>query len=222
MRLALFDVDGTLIAGESGERQFIRYLIRRGRLGPRQVLAQLWFILRYAPVFGADVLKKNKAYLTGILESDVDGYAEEFVRTRLLTRLFAPCRARLLAHQAAGDRVALLTGTPDFLAAPLAAHLGIAEYFATRCATRSGRFRSRPPLVHPFGSEKLDIALAVASQSGVDLADMLVYADSADDLPLMHAAGTAVAVLPDARLREVAEAEGWEVLDEYTRVDTVA
>lgn len=218
MRLVLFDVDGTLIAGESGERQFIRYLVRRGRLGPRQAAAQLYFLARYWPVFGRHVLKKNKAYLTGIKESDVERHAEEFVRTRLLRRLFAPSRERLRRHQAAGDTVALLTGTPGFIAAPLAACLGIEHHFATRCVTVRGRFRARPPLMHPFADEKLAIARTVAEKFGVDLGDTVAYADSIDDIPLLRAVGDAVAVLPDDGLREAAEAYGWEVLDEHARV----
>jgi len=59
MTLAIFDIDGTLIEG-STERRFWRYLAKRGHQGPRQILAYLWFLVRFLPAYGAHTPKKNK------------------------------------------------------------------------------------------------------------------------------------------------------------------
>ena len=75
MKLAIFDIDGTLVEG-STERRFWRYLLKRGHQGPRQVVAYLLFWLRYLPVFGRLTAKKNKAYL----------YKLETARVRALRR----------------------------------------------------------------------------------------------------------------------------------------
>src|SRR6185503_10956454 len=82
MKLAIFDIDGTLVRGSS-ERLFWRYLLMHGRQGPRQILAYLLFLVRYLPTCGIVTVKKNKAYLCGLRADDVAGLARDFVQTRL-------------------------------------------------------------------------------------------------------------------------------------------
>jgi len=71
MRLAVFDIDGTLVRGSS-ERAFGRYLARRGLLGPRQIAAFLALGLRTLPSAGRHTLKKNKGYLAGPAIAEID------------------------------------------------------------------------------------------------------------------------------------------------------
>ena len=91
MRLALFDVDGTLVRGSS-ERLFWRYLAARGRQGPRQIGAYLLFLVRYLPTGGVYTLKKNKAYLCGLERVDVGALEPAEVRLVLLQRVDAARR----------------------------------------------------------------------------------------------------------------------------------
>lgn len=212
MTVALVDVDGTLVDGPSCERRFIVDLFRKNLFGPRQWVAAAWFPLRWAPRFERHVFKKNKAYLVGLHVERVDAAAEAFVRAAVLPRLRPSMVARIAMHRARGDGIALLTGTPDFLARPIAASIGIAHWSATRCAVADGRFTDEPPLDHPFGGDKTEFARALCRRLGARLEDAVAYADSAHDLPLLRAAGRAVAVAPDARLRAAAEREGWEIL----------
>jgi HAD superfamily hydrolase (TIGR01490 family) len=213
MAVVLVDVDGTLVDGPSCERRFIGELFRRGILGTRQCTAAAWFVARWTPRYGRHTLKKNKAYLAGLDIERVAAAAEAFARSAIAPKLRPSVLSRIAMHRARGDAVALLTGTPDFLARPLAAALGVAHWSATRCATADGRFTAAPPAVHPFDRDKLALAQVLCESLGSRLEDAIAYADSAHDLPLLHAAGRAVAVAPDARLRAVAEREGWEVLD---------
>jgi len=209
----LVDVDGTLVDGPSCERRFIGELFRRGILGPRQCAAAAWFVVRWAPHHGRYVLKKNKAYLEGLDVGRVTAAAEVFARSAIVPKLRPSVLSRIAMHRVRGDAVALLTGTPDFLARPLAAAIGVAHWSATHCAAANGRFTAAPPIAHPFDRDKLILARALCESLGGRLEDAVTYADSAHDLPLLRAAGRAVAVAPDAQLRAVAEREGWEVLD---------
>lgn len=213
MRGVLVDVDGTLLRGASSERLFIGHLLRTGRLGSRQVAAAMLFGLRYWPEYGRQTRKKNKAYLAGLLVSEVQQAAEAFVRDRLLPQMREALVERLLGHRRAGDRVALLTGTPDFIAHPLGQAVGAVAVRATRCATRDGVFLSAPPLEHPFGEGKLRSAVTVCAELGVPLSSCVAYADSVYDVPLLERVGQPVAVHPDDRLRQAATRRGWEVLD---------
>ena len=212
--VAWVDVDGTLLAGRrSSEAGFMLHLLRRGCLGPRQGAAALGFLLRHLPAYGRHVGKKDKAYLTGLEVERVQALAAAYAERELAPRLRPALLARLALHRAAGTAVLLLTGTPDFLAEPLARRVGAEGCIATRCAARDGRFLARPPLRHPFGEEKLRLAEAWCRARGLDLARCAAYGDSRYDLPLLEAVGEPVAVAPDPVLAREARRRGWTVLD---------
>jgi HAD superfamily phosphoserine phosphatase-like hydrolase len=210
---ALVDVDGTVLEGPSSERLFVSYLLRTRQLGPRQLAAAMAFYALWWPWYGRQVSKKNKAYLAGLPVSEVEKTAAEFVQRHLMSRLRPSMLARIASHRQAKQPVAFLTGTPDFIARPLAAELGVVELSATRCAQSNEVFMGCPPTVHPFGEEKLPAARALCAALGVHLEECVAYADSFFDLPLLERVGLPVAVQPDRRLRLQAVRRNWEILD---------
>lgn len=209
----LFDVDGTLVRGASTERAFFIYLLRRALIGPRQLLAWVAFCALYAAHFGRGVLKANKAWLAGLPCNAIAALAARFVREEIPARLDPRACARLRAHLREGDRVWLLTGTPDFIAAPLAAMLGAHGYRAAVCARRAGRFTAAPPLQHPYAARKLSIARELCALERIDLDRTVAYADSATDIALLSAVGHPVAVNARRRVRAQARRKGWEILE---------
>ena len=213
MALVLMDVDGTLLPNPSSETRFIYYLATHAKLGPVQIAAALGFYAVYWRRFGAHVGRKNKAYLANLQRADVSALGERFVRERLVPQLRPAVTERLRGHQRAGDRIALLTGAPDFLAAPLARALGVSSWYATECACRGQRFHWRPPVQHPLGPEKLAAAQWLCAQENVSLREVTAYADSIHDLELLEQVAHAVAVHPDRALRRIARERGWERLD---------
>ena len=213
MRLAIFDLDGTLVRGSS-ERLFWRYLVARGRQGPRQIGAYLLFLVRYLPTGGIHTLKKNKAYLCGLERADVDAVAEKFVATRLVPRLRDAVVQRLRQHALRGDAVVLLTGTIEPIAQALARRLGIRYVCATLCSERGGHYLAQPPETHPFGAAKLSLSRQLAAQIGCELKTATAYGDSHHDLFLLEAVSDPVAVSPDARLSRVALERDWEIIRE--------
>jgi HAD superfamily hydrolase (TIGR01490 family) len=211
MKLAIFDIDGTLVRGSS-ERLFWRYLAARGRQGPRQILAYLVFLVRYLPTGGIHTIRKDKAYLCGLASADVAELAAEFVATRLVRRLYEPAVQRLKQHARRGDTVVLLSGTLDPIARALADRLGVRHVCATVCSERNGHYLAQPPETHPFGAAKLTLARQLAAQTGAELKHASAYGDSHHDLFLLEAVREAVAVSPDMRLLDVALAYDWEII----------
>lgn len=212
MALVLFDLDGTLVDKPSVERRFIARLIKDGRLGLPQLGAALWFAASQAPRYGRHAWKKDKAYLTGLPVDAVEAWAAEFVQEHIARHVRPALRARLELHRRADDTLALLTGTPDFLARPIAALLGIEHCCAAVCASREGRFTRDPPPVHPFAEAKLELARALCNRLGFSLHQCVAYADSAHDLPLLREVGRPVAVYPERPLGLAAHQLGWEIL----------
>ncbi len=212
MKLAVFDIDGTLVTGPSTEKRFALHLARNGRIGPRQAFAFLAFLPRELRHYGWHVLKKDKAYLAGLREQDVCDLAAAWVGPALERAWFAPCIARLRRHQEAGDVVVLLSGTPQFIAAAIGSALGVDRSIGSSCAMREGRFRSSAPVSHPFAEHKVAVVRELARSHGVDAADVVAYGDSIHDLPLFMSVGQAIAVRPDDALAGVAQSAGWETI----------
>jgi len=211
-RLAIFDIDGTLIPGASTEVRFVRYLRRQHVLGARQIAAYAWFCVRYGLQYGSDLKLKNKAYLSGLKKTQVEQLATAFVRDELLPILYQPVLERLRAHQAAADVVALLSGTPQFLATALAEGLTADCGYGALCALRSGIFRAAPMTRHPYGATKVTAARELAQQTGLALTQAVAYGDSVHDGHLFRVVSEAVAVQPDRGLDAMATDEGWEIL----------
>jgi HAD superfamily hydrolase (TIGR01490 family) len=211
MKLAIFDIDGTLLRG-STERRFFWHLATHGRLGPRQLAAFVWFLARYWRQFGVDTLRKNKAYLTGLESTDVRGLAATFVSEKVVPSLREPVVERLRQHQRLGDTVVLLSGTVAPIARALADALGVAHVCATVGRERDGRYLAQPPESHPFDATKLALAERLAAELGGDLHQASAYGDSRHDLQLLERVGTPVAVSPDAGLLAAAVDRGWEII----------
>jgi HAD superfamily hydrolase (TIGR01490 family) len=212
LALAVFDIDGTLVAGPSTEKRLFFLLFRQGHLKPWQILSFLRFGATHATEFGRHVWKKNKAYLAGLTCDDVEALVSTWVRRSAPDWWFGPCLQRLRRHQAAGDTVVLLSGTPQFLADALAREIGVARAIGTLCATAAGRYLAEPPARHPFGPSKPELVDALCADLHVAPTDLFAYGDSVHDLPLLRRAGHPVAVRPDRVLRAAAEAGGWETL----------
>lgn len=218
MKLAIFDIDGTLVRG-STERRFWRYLLRRGRQGPRQLIAYALFWLRYLPTGGIHTSKKNKAYLSGLSVDEIESLAEQFVNEELPPFFYEPAVQRLKQHLVRGDHVVLLSGTLDCLAQALARRLGAQQVAATLCAQRNGVFLAQPPETHPFDAAKLTLARQITENRKTSLRKVVAYGDSAHDLFLMAAVGEAVAVEPDDVLFGVASEMGWEIMTSARAMD---
>ena len=212
MGLVLVDVDGTLLDGRSSEQRFIAHLLASGRLGPLQLASALAFFPRWASTYGADTAKKNKAYLRNLEAAEVAALAETFVERRLVSDLRPVLLRRLEEHRHAGDRIALLTGTPDFIAIPLARFVEAEFCRATLCRQRNGLFLAEPPEAHPFAADKVVYARKLCASLDMALADCAAYADSMHDLPLLRLVARPVAVHPDRALARIARRKGWEIL----------
>ncbi len=212
MKVAFFDIDGTLVAGTSTERLFFRWLWSRRLLGPRQWLAFVLFFGRGVLRYGPDVARKNKAYLAGLDEALVAREARDFVATVLPQRLNTACVAALRRHQASGDRVVLLTGTLGAIANAMAENLEVGEVIATRCAVADGRYLGAAPLRHPFGVAKRDLIDDYLSRHALGDRVSVAYGDSIHDRHALERVAEPVCVLPDPGLAELARERGWAVL----------
>ena len=212
MRLAIFDVDGTLVSGRSTEKRFIAWLFRRGHLGPLQLLSAGWFVVRWFPQFGRHVFRKNKAYLNGLPVSLVADEARRFVQSVPDAAWIEPALAELRRHRKNGDIVILLSGTLQPIAESLCSRFGADGSLGTECHVEQQRFTASPPLQHPFYDEKADMLSSICETYRIAAGEIYAYADSRFDIPLLRKIGYPVAVCPDRALAEWARANNHRIL----------
>ena len=115
-------------------------------------------------------------------------------------------------HLAAGDKIVLVSGTLDIIASALAQSMGVDDAVGTPCAVEAGRYTAKPPLPHPFGVAKKEIAERLSRDFEISLENTVALANSQSDLPLLETVGTGVAVKPDAGLQRAARSHNWEVI----------
>ncbi len=215
-RLALFDIDGTLVREPSTEKRFALWMFLRGRIGPIRLLAYAVYSLRFLQRYGMQVFAKNKALWWRQTPERARSLACEWAGQGLRKALYGPCVDRLERHLQRGDIVVLLSGTPDFLAEAVAGELGVSTVVATRCAVRKGRFSLAPLQVHRVSEEKLSAARELCRNLGASLANASAYGNAITDLALLAACGRPVAVNPDRELAAEASRRGWEIIGTQT------
>lgn len=212
MPIVFIDIDGTIVKDTSCEKLFIPYLMGKRKLGLKHLFHFAWFALRHFHQYGFNVYKRDKAYLTGLPLLETVQLAQEFVDKILPGHFNRDLLTEMERRRAAGDELVLLSGTPEFLAAPLGKKLGIGNIIACQVPSLNGFYTSSDPEQHPYGPSKLSLALEYCRKRGGTIQQTAAYADKYSDLPLLEKVGTAVAVNPDNRLFKTARMKGWRVI----------
>lgn len=215
MRLALFDLDHTLIPFDSG-MAWLRFLASRERLPP--ATADVYLDRCRGYVDGRiDVRALQRALLLPLREvarAELDAWLAEFAAD-LPASLPAAARALVERHRDDGALCCLVTATPRFIAERYAAAFGIDEVLASEALADShGRLSGEIAGQPCVGEHKLTRVrdwLRLQDLSLERLERSWFYSDSSGDLPLLRAVTDPVAVRPEPRLREWAEREGWPV-----------
>lgn len=218
MRLALFDLDHTLIPFDSG-MAWTDFLTAQGALPPDAPQRYLDFCHQY--VAGTlDIHAMHHATvapLAAFAPAQLNAWQHGFAQA-LASRIPAVTRERVAAHRAAGDTCLIVTATERLVAEPVSRHFPVHGLLATEGVWQDGRPVGRIDGLPCFREHKLThlrawLAGQGLSQTGSELAlsQATFYSDSASDLPLLLAVGHPVAVDPDARLHAEADARGWPV-----------
>lgn len=214
MPLALFDLDDTLLDGDSSSL-FLHHLVAHG-------LADAQMLPREAAMMEAyhagrldmdDYMAFTLQPIRGCSVEAVHAQVEDYVRQTLLPRVFPEARARLEACRAAGYRLVVISATGAHVVGPMAAALGIGDSLAIELETVAGRYTGRTTGTLTFREGKVVRLGAWAAAQGETLDNSLGFSDSINDLPLLEAVSQAHVVNPGEALARIADARGWPRLD---------
>ncbi|TKB72400.1 MAG: HAD family hydrolase [Nitrospira sp.] len=209
---AFFDVDNTLIPGSAVEVRFFRFLWSHGLVGPRAVLRSIGHVLRHAPPLSVHPLRERKLYLEGLRRSEVEPLARRFVRDNVIPHLSSAATQSVQRHREAGHAVVFLTGSLDFLMAPLARHLLVDQVFAATPEHENDRYTGRLVTPLPYGTGKRDVVHRLAVELGLDLSSSYAYGDSPGDVETLQAIGHPQVVNPIRGMARIAQHRGWPVV----------
>jgi HAD superfamily hydrolase (TIGR01490 family) len=216
MQLALFDLDHTLLSGDS-DLLWCKFLVDEGWLDPAYCERSGDVASRYtagtvAPTEFCDFFA---ATLAGHGVAEMQPVRERFLAEVVRPRIPDDARALLQHHRDAGDTLVLTTATNRVASELTAVDLGVDHYLCTELETIGGRFTGRTTGILNMRTGKLDRLrqwLAEMGQSEQLLRRATFYSDSINDLALLSVVGRPTVVDPDPRLESTAVRKGWTVL----------
>ncbi len=217
MNLALFDLDHTLIAGDS-DYEWGQFLVDRGVIARDEYEAQN---AEYYAQYKAGTLDIHEFLgfalrpLAAHAPEDLERWHADFMATRIRPMIGDKARALVRRHLEAGELCAVVTATNSFVTAPIVRELGVPHLLATEPERIAGRFTGRVAGIPCFRGGKIERVerwLADLGKRLEDFAESAFYSDSHNDIALLERVTRPVAVDPDAQLAEAARARGWPVI----------
>ena len=215
-RIALFDLDHTLLSGDS-DVLWIDFLIDRNVLdGPSFSRRNVEMEARYkaGTVNAQEFADFFVGTLAGRNPAQWEPLRQAFLTQQIIPRLPDDALRLVNAHLNAGDLVVLTTATNRFITELTAQYLGIAHLIATEPEVQDGVFTGRTQGQLNMREGKVVRLIAWLEGMGLKLEELqsIAYSDSINDLPLLSVVERAVAVDPDAKLLNEATQRSWQIL----------
>ncbi len=216
MNLALFDLDNTLLAGDS-DFEWAQFLIHKGVLDREVYEARN---LEFYDQYRAGTLDIHEFLdfqlkpLSRHPRAQLEAWHAEYLKTRILPMMTLKARDLVDSHRS--DARVVVTATNSFVTRPIAREFGIEHLVATDPEEGpDGEFTGRVSGLPAFREGKVARVEAWLAERGLDwssFAETSFYSDSLNDLPLLSKVRRPVAVDPDETLKEHALARGWEII----------
>lgn len=218
MTLALFDLDNTLLSGDS-DYEWGRFLIRKGLVDAISYeQANQYFYEQYKQgtldihEFAAFAYKPLSEHSMQTLAA----LHQEFMTSVIQPLISQAARDLVDQHRQQGHTLMIITATNSFVTRPIAAAFGITHLLATEPKIVNGRYTREIDGIPCFQQGKVERLKQWLAQHHETLADSYFYSDSRNDLPLLELVDHPFAVDPDDTLRAVATARSWPILALHT------
>ena len=214
MALALFDLDNTLLNGDS-DYLWGCFLIERDLVdGDLYEKENQRFYDQYldGSLDIHEFLRFQLKPLASYPRARLEQLRAQYLRDKIEPILLPKAHALLERHRAQGDELVIITATNDFITAPVATRYGVNNLLATQAEMSDGEYTGRVSGVPCFQEGKVQQLESWLGTHNTDLAGSWFYSDSHNDLPLLERVDNPVAVDPDDKLRSQATARGWPII----------
>lgn len=214
MRLAIFDLDNTLIAGDS-DHGWGEFLVKKGLVDPvlfKQANDRFYEQYKAGTLNIREYLEFSLTPLTQHSMEFLQQLHQEFLAQVIEPMMLPKAEALLKQHRDAGDYLLIITATNGFVTRPIAARLGVDDIITTDPEVVDGRYTGSFVGIPSFQDGKVQRLTQWLSTQSMDLADAYFYSDSINDLPLLEQVPNPIAVDADDRLTAIATERGWSII----------
>ena len=214
MRLAIFDLDNTLLAGDS-DHSWGQFLVAK-KLVDAETYAREND--RFYQQYQAATLDINEylgfslAPLTHYTLEELTEFHDEFMRDYIEPMMQPKALALLQEHRTKGDYLLIITATNSFVTHPIAERLRVDDILASNAEVIDNRYTGKGAGTACFQGGKVIRLQEWLKEKNYDLDDAYFYSDSINDLPLLEQVPNPVAVDPDERLQKIASERGWKII----------
>ncbi|MBI3181285.1 MAG: HAD-IB family hydrolase [Myxococcales bacterium] len=216
-KAAFYDVDGTLVSTNI-VHAYGYYAMNRGSL--LGIAGRTLAAVASIPAFAALDILNRKAfneffyrYYAGLSEDRLVTLAEDMFEDMMRPAIFPKAKDLIDEAGRSGCKIVLVSGALDFTIRPLARHLGADDLIANKLQYVGGIATGKviPPIIE--GANKANAIRDYCVRQGLALDKSHAYSDSLSDYPMLSVVGRPTAVNPDWRLRNMARAYNWPILD---------
>jgi HAD superfamily hydrolase (TIGR01490 family) len=214
MTLAIFDLDNTLIGGDS-DHLWGQFVCEQGLVNSAEFGEQNEQFFRDYQSGNLDIdayLRFSLAPLCGHSMETLARWHSQFMDSKIAPIMLPRAQALIAQHREQGDQLLIITATNEFVTRPIAEALGIVELLACEAQIVDGRYTGEPRGIPSYHSGKVTRLNNWLKQRSATLEGAFFYSDSHNDLPLLELVDNPMAVDPDDKLRARAVQAKWPII----------
>ena len=214
MALAIFDLDHTLLSGDS-DHAWGQFLVDSKIVEPEHHQKQNDYFYEQYKAGSLDIEEYLSFALKPLTENaleDMLSLREQFIENRIKPLITQKARDLIAKHQQAGDDLLIITATNAFVTRPIAQLLGFEELIAPEPEIVDGQYTGGITGIPSFQQGKVTRLEMWLEEKQIDLTGAFFYSDSHNDLPLLKIVDNPIAVDSDEILTDTAKRNGWPII----------
>lgn len=217
MALAIFDLDDTLIDGDSATL-WLHWLVREGYASPALLAeeARMMEAYRRGELHMEDYMAATLKPLANRSVYEVAQWVERFIEQDIVPRFYEEARRCLQQYHRDGWTILIISATGEHIVAPIARRFGVEHSLAIRLEVHADQYTGRTCDVLTFREGKVIRLHEWLKQNGQTLTGSHGYSDSINDVPMLSAVAHAFAVNPAPLLEQHAKQVDWPCLQWQT------
>lgn len=219
MALAIFDLDNTLLSGDS-DYEWGQFLVEKGVVDDAEYRKKNDYFYAAYKRGDLDIMAFLEFSLRPLAQNDretLNDWHKQFMQERILPMIDEAARTLVEKHRAQGDTLLVITATNHFVTEPIAKEFGVNQLIATVPEEIDGQYTGKVSGIPCFRDGKVTRLEQWMIGKDEPLVDAWFYSDSHNDLPLLKLVGHPVAVNPDGQLEARADEAGWPIIQLHRR-----